>query len=155
MKIDRKFFFRAATILLLLLIAVLMFIVGRGHKVYFDNKVYSQDGVEFATPYKVEVYVKGNDVQKLYTRERGESVIKGQKLKVKLDITDKKGGSERTESYVIRIPYSLDGAVINLPALLNGLGEDKYLTEFVSLAITSEAKDEEVVLTDDFSMSGM
>ena len=40
----RKWIFRGCTLLAILLIAVLMFIVGRGHTVYFDNNERSDPG---------------------------------------------------------------------------------------------------------------
>ena len=40
----RKWIFRGCTLLAILLIAVLMFIVGRGHTVYIDNKTLEYNG---------------------------------------------------------------------------------------------------------------
>lgn len=48
-----------------------------------------------------------------------------------LEITEKKGGSETTQTYTIPLPKNMDGIIINLPAYLAGLGEDAYLTEFI------------------------
>lgn len=53
---------------------------------------------------------------KLYDRERGSATCIGQKFTVTLEITEKKGGSETTQTYTIPLPKNMDGIIINLPA---------------------------------------
>ena len=84
------FFFRLLAVVVLLVIAGAMFVVGRGHTVYFDNKTTEYNGQKVETPYKVEVYVNGEKVAKLYDNERGMADWMGQKF------TMRKGrGSEK------------------------------------------------------------
>lgn len=148
----RTLIIRVAVVVVLFAIAYAMTIVGRGHTIYFDNKKLELNGTTYDTPYKVEVYVGGERVAKLYDKERGSCTCVGQTLKVDLVITEKKGGDETTASYAIPIPRDLDGVVINLPGYLAGLDQADYLTEFVSLATPEETEE---TLTDEFGLEGM
>ena len=150
MKDKKRFFIRLATVLVLIGIAVLMYFLGRGHTVYFDNKKLEYDGVTYDTPYKVEVYVGGERVAKLYDKERGSSICIGANFKIELKVTQEKGGTETEETYSIKLPYDKDGLIVNLPGLMAGLPEDAWMSEFIS---TEEAQPEdEEVVTDEFSM---
>ena len=65
-QLDKKrILIRIAALLLVLLLAVLMFIIGRGHTVYFDNKVTEYNGKTYEGPYSIEVLVDGEKVAKL------------------------------------------------------------------------------------------
>ena len=150
MKDKKRFFIRLATVLVLIGIAVLMYFLGRGHTVYFDNKKLEYDGVTYDTPYKVEVYVDGERAAKLYDKERGSSICIGANFKMELKVTQEKGGTETEETYSIKLPYNKDGLIVNLPGLMAGLPEDAWMSEFIS---TEEAQPEdEEVVTDEFSM---
>ncbi len=127
----RRNLIRAAAVLLLLLIAGSMFYIGRGHTVYLDNKTMEFEGQTYATPYKVTVYVNGEQVAKLYDNERGKSICIGPKFTMELEITQTKGGSEETRTIALRLPQKLDGIILNLPALLAGLPEEAYMSEFI------------------------
>lgn len=150
MKDKKRFFIRLATVLVLIGIAVLMYFLGRGHTVYFDNKKLDYNGTTYDTPYKVEVYVGGERVAKLYDKERGSSICIGANFKMELKVTQEKGGTETEETYSIKLPYDKDGVIVNLPGLMAGLPEDAWMSEFIS---TEEAQPEdEEVVTDEFSM---
>lgn len=150
MKDKKRFFIRLATVLVLIGIAVLMYFLGRGHTVYFDNKKLDYNGTTYDTPYKVEVYVGGERVAKLYDKERGSSICIGANFKIELKVTQEKGGTETEETYSIKLPYDKDGLIVNLPGLMAGLPEDAWMSEFIS---TEEAQPEdEEVVTDEFSM---
>lgn len=141
---------RLAAVLLLVAIGVAMYFLGRGHTVYLDNKKLEHDGTLYDTPYKVEVYVDGERVAKLYDKERGSSICIGANFEMELVITEEKGGEETTESYAIKLPYDKDGLIVNLPGLRAGLSQDVYMTEFIS---TEEANPvEEEVVTDEFAV---
>lgn len=145
----RRFLFRAGAVLLLLLIAGLMFIIGRGHTIYLDNKTVEYNGQSYDSPYKVVVKVGGEQVAKLYAKERGKTINIGQKFSMDLEITETKGGSEETTSITLRLPYNMDGIIVNLPALLAGLPEDAYLSEFITVPV-DEVIEEPV--TDEFGL---
>lgn len=149
MKVNKTILCRIGIVLVLIIIAVIMIFIGRKHIIYLDNKTLDYDGGSVSALYKIEVSVKNNDTKKLYQRERGEITIMGQNTTLNLVITDKKGGKEREVSYHLHIPFSKDAVVINMPALLEGLDESVWMTDFVSLASSTTSADEEVVFSDD------
>ena len=149
---SRKWIFRIAALLIVIAVCVVMFIIGRGHTVYFDNVKIEYDGKTIEAPYKVDVTVKGEKVAKLREKERGMTDTMGQSFEMDLAVTDVKDGPTRTVHVGMGLPYGLDGIVINIPALLAGAPEDVYLSEFVSQAVETSSDDEEVVITDEFEM---
>lgn len=151
-KIDKTFWFRLGAIALLIVIAIIMLFIGRKHIVYVDNKTIEYEGSSYSAIYKVEVSARNNDKKKLYARERGELVMKGQGTTLHLVITEVKGGSEKSIDYKLNVPFGKDAVVINIPALLAGLPQSVWMTDFVSLATTSSSQEETVVLTDDFGI---
>lgn len=151
---NRRLIFQLAAVVVLIVIAYAMTIIGRGHTVYLDNKKLEYNGKTYDTPYKVVVFVDGEQVAKLYDRERGSATCIGQKFTVTLEITEKKGGSETTQTYTIPLPKNMDGIIINLPAYLAGLGEDAYLTEFIP-SPDAEIVEEDTPSGDDFGMDDM
>lgn len=154
MKNKKTFFARLATVLVLVAIAVLMYLLGRGHTVYVDNKKLDYEGTIYDTPYKVEVYVDGERVAKLYDKERGSATCIGPNFTMELVVTQEKGGDEEAAvSYTLKLPYSMDGIIINLPALMAGLPEEAYMSEFIS---TEEAEPaEEEVVIDEFGLDSI
>lgn len=140
MKNKRQFLFRAAALLIILAIAALMFVIGRGHTVYIDNKTMEYEGKTVDAFYKVRVNVRGEEVAKLSARDRGMTDVMGQKITMALEITDAKDAAPRSEEITLSIPYGMDGIVVNLPALLAGLPQEACMEEFV---VTSAAEEEE------------
>lgn len=147
----RMLLFRLGALAILVAIAAVMMIVGRGHTVYLDNKKLEYQGQEYKTPYKVVVLVKDEQVAKLYDRERGSATNIGQTFRMTLKITQEKGGDETVATYQVKLPYNMDGVIINLPGFLAGLPEEAYLSEFVS-AIPEEVEDEAPPSEDEFEM---
>ena len=129
MKEKRKLIFRVGALLLVLLIAAAMMVIGRGHTVYFDNKTMEYNGQSYEAFHKVEVYVKGERVAKLSKRARGMAETMGQKFSMTLEVTENKGDDPETYTVTLPLPYDMDGILINLPALLNGLDAEAYLSE--------------------------
>ena len=144
----RRLIYRIIALMVVLLIAAAMFVIGRGHTVYFDNKMPENVGSEVSVPYKIEVIVAGKSVAKLKSGERGMADTMGQSFKMQLFVTKEKGEDPQRLQVGLTLPYSMDGIIINLPALLSGLDESAYLSEFVYVPTEEEMKDEEVV-TDD------
>lgn len=148
----RQFLFRAVAIVLILILAVVMFIVGRGHTIYFDNVKAEYDGKEYDDFYKVTVIKDKEKVAKLAEDERGMADLMGQTLTMTLEITDEKGSEPHSHKVSMPIPYGMDGIVINVPELMAGLPAEAYMSEFVPIATEEEDTDEEVVI-DEFEMS--
>ncbi|MCE5235022.1 MAG: DUF6672 family protein [Clostridiaceae bacterium] len=150
MNAKRRFLFRAGAVAILLIIAGAMFFVGRGHTVYLDNKAIEINGQTYTAPYKVEVNVNGEQVAKLYDKERGKAICIGPKFTMTLAVTKDKGGSEEITTVTLRLPRNMDGITLNLPALLAELPEEAYLAEFVSAPVETEPVEE--IVTDDFGI---
>lgn len=150
MKNKRQLIFRIAALAIVLVIAAAMFVVGRGHTIYFDNKTLEYNGQEYKAFHKVKVIVDGKEVAKLSERDRGMADIMGQTLSMTLEITDEKNGTPHSHKVSMGVPYNMDGIIINIPALMAGQPEDAYLSEFVIVA--PEETEEEEINTDEFDM---
>lgn len=149
----RKILFRAGSVVILLAIAAVMMIIGRGHTIYIDNKTLEYEGETYAAYNKVTVYVNGEKTAKLAKRERGQATCMGQKFTMTLEIVKEKGDDPITKTYTIALPYSIDGIVINLPGYLEGLPEEAYMSEFVSLATEVDTgEDEEVPSSEEMTL---
>ena len=148
----RRLLFRLGTLLILLAIAACMMVVGRGHTVYLDNKTLEYNGQSYPALYKIEIEKDGEKVAKLSKRERGKATNIGQNFEITLHITREKKGAEETQVIQLKLPYSMDGIILNLPGYLEGLPEEAYLSEFISTAET-EPVEEETPAEDEFGIS--
>ena len=151
----RNFLFQGLLVLVLVAIGAVMMVIGRGHTVYFDNRSMEYNGTNYDSLYKIEVYLggsaEGEAVARLYDQERGMATHVGQSMTLTLVITPEDGGEEADPAtYTIDLPYNMDGIVINLPAYLEGLPEEAYLTEFVPLV--TEEPEEEIDLGGDMGL---
>ena len=154
MKDKRRLLFRVAAIVIILAIAAVMFVIGRGHTLYFDNKETAYNGQTVEPFYKVVVTVGDQQPAKLSKGDRGMGEVMGQKLSMTVEITDEEGASPHAHKVNMSVPYNMDGITINIPALMAGLPEDAYLSEFVIEVPDTGATDEEIV-TDEFDMGDM
>ena len=59
MKNKRRLIFRIAALAIVLVIAAVMFVIGRGHTMYFDNKEIEYKGQTIGSYYKVNVELNG------------------------------------------------------------------------------------------------
>ncbi|MBS6398199.1 MAG: hypothetical protein KH452_13795 [Clostridiales bacterium] len=148
----RTFLIRALAVLVLLVIAGIMLVIGRGHTIYFDNKTMEYNGTTVEALYKVEVTVKGERVAKLYERDRGMAPCMGQSFEMTLEVIEEKGGEASAYDISMAVPYNMDGIVLNIPALLEGLPEEAYQSEFVP--VITEEEEEEEIITDEFENMG-
>ena len=151
MKNKRQLLFRIAAIVIILAIAAVMFVIGRGHTIYFDNKETSYNGQIVEAFYKVTVTTGEEKPSKLSKGDRGMASIMGQTLSITLEITDAEGEQPHAHKVSMKVPYGMDGITINIPALMAGLPQDAYLSEFVIEVPDTGATDEEIV-TDEFDM---
>lgn len=155
MKVSKAFWYRLGSLALILIIAVLMFIVGRGHTLYVDNKTFETPAGTFEALYRTDVYVSesSDEMQQLSARERSAFKFMGQTATLNIEYRTVRNGEKKQAVYKLRVPYNLDGIVINVPALLAGQGPDIYMYEFVSVSDVAPAADAETVVTDEFSVT--
>ena len=150
----RKWIFRACTLAFLLIVAAVMFIIGRGHTVYIDNKTLEYNGQTAEAFQKVEVYVGEERLSKLAKRERTMSDVIGQSFSMRLIITKNKGDDPVEETVSISLPYNWDGIVVNVPAYLAGMPQEAWMTEFVPLATEVTETEEEGIPGEEDAMMG-
>lgn len=142
MKSKRRIVFCLLLVLVLVGVAACMMVIGRGHTVYFDNKTLEDyQGQEYKSAERIVVNIKGEEVAKLAKRERGMATWIGQNFKMVLEVTWKKGEDAEVHEIDLKLPYDMDGIIINLPAVLAGLPEDAWLSEFIP-AVTEEPEEE-------------
>ncbi len=147
----KKWIVRACTVLVLLVTAAVMFVIGRGHTVYFDNKTAEYEGTEYAAFQRVNVTVNGERVAKLSKRDRGMATWIGQHFSMELEITANKGDEPQIVPVSFRLPFGMDGIVVNLPELVAGLPQEVWQSEFIPVA-TAVEEDEEVIIEDDMGL---
>ena len=140
MKQKRKLLFRTAALLSVLLLSAAMMVIGRGHTVYFDNKTMEYNGQTLEAFHRVDVYVNGERAARLGKRDRGMAETMGQKFQMTLEVTEEKGKEPDTYNVTLNLPYDMDGILINIPALLNGLTEDAFLSE-LEIAVPEETEE--------------
>ncbi len=151
MKGKRQFFFRLGAVLILIVIAAVMMIIGRGHSVYFDNKTIEVNGEQLTAFQRAEIYVDGVRAARLSKKERGQVSCMGQSLTFSAEITKNKGDDPVHYGFKIRLPYGVDGIIVNLPAFLAEQPEEVWRTEFVPQPVSEEPDDEDLP-TDEFEI---
>ena len=148
---NRSLIFKIGTLAVILGIAACMFVIGRGHTVYFDAKPIEYNGETLEPGYRTAVFINGERVARLSAGDRGMGTWLGQNFKMTVEVTPEKGADAVPHEISLKLPYNMDGIVLNLPALLAGAPEEVYLSEFVSLAVETSSTEEEIV-TDEFSL---
>ena len=151
----RSLMIKIGTALVLIGICVWMFIVGRGHSVYFDNKTLEYNGETYPALYSIGIKVGDQDLGSYREKERGMAECMGQNINFHLEVRQEKGGEKTPYDFSQNLPYNLDGIVINLPGLLAGLPEEAYMSEFVSMAVQVEDSADEEIVTDEFELGDL
>ena len=139
----RKWIFRSCTLLVVLLIAALMFVVGRGHTVYIDNKTLEYNGETYNALQKVEVWVNGERLSKLSKRDRTMTTTIGNNFQMKLINTVNKGDEPTEVTVNLSLPYGWDGILVNIPGYLANLPQEAWMTEFIIEPTPPEEGEEE------------
>ena len=154
MKNRRRFFFRLGAIVLLAAIAACMMVIGRGHTVYIDNKSLEYEGETYAPYYRATVYVNGERVSKLQPKERASATNIGQSFSMTLELIKDKDGETETVDIALKLPYNMDGIIVNIPGYMAGLPQDAWMSEFVSTPTAAEMQDEEIPTEEEDVLAG-
>ena len=139
----RKWIFRGCTLLAILLITALMYIVGRGHTVYIDNKTLEYNGESYGALQKCEVWVNGERLSKLSKRDRTMTTTIGNNFQMKLINTVNKGDEPTEVTVNLSLPYGWDGILVNIPGYLANLPREAWMTEFIIEPTPPEEGEEE------------
>ena len=154
MKNTRRLLFRAGAILLLIAIAACMMVIGRGHTVYVDNKTLEYNGETYAPYYRATVYVNGERLSKLQPKERTSATNIGQSFSMTLELIKEKGQDAETVEISLKLPYSMDGVIVNIPGYMAGLPEEAWMTEFISTPTEAEMQDEAIPTEEEDVLAG-
>lgn len=154
MKVKRQTLFIAGAILLLIGIAAWMMVIGRGHIIYVDNKTIEYNGTEYKAYSLVGVTEKRNPYQEAFARDRIQLKVVGQNLKIDYEASKKSSSIPEEGVLKVKIPYSWDAVVINLPAYFAGLPQEVWFTEFVQAPSVDLSSSSEEIVLDEFSTSG-
>ena len=128
-----SFFVRLAVIVLIILLAVFLYHFGKQHTVYVDNRTIEIDGVSYRALEWAEVSVDGGESQEYSPRTRREATVQRQKHTIHVIYEDEDFNQFEIEQEFTG-PVNETQVVLSLPALVAGLSEDQYLTEFVPMA---------------------
>ena len=150
----RRLFFRLGAIALLVVIAACMMVIGRGHTVYVDNKSLDYNGETYKPYYRATVYVNGERLSKLQPKERTSATNIGQSFSMTLELIKEKGQDAETVDISLKLPYSMDGIIVNIPGYMAGLPEEAWMTEFVSTPTEAEMQDEEIPTEEEDVLAG-
>lgn len=150
----RRLLFRLGAVAILIAIAACMMVIGRGHTVYIDNKTLEYNGETYKTPYRVNVYVGEERIAKLSARERGMTTNIGQNFKMTLGVIKEKGNDEEMIDVALKLPYNMDGIIINIPGYLANLPQEAWMSEFISTPTEAEMQDEQIPTDEDDILAG-
>lgn len=151
----RQLLMQLAALAVCIALGAAMMVIGRGHTVYLDNKTLEDyQGQTYKAAHKIVVTVDGKELTKLGPRERGMSPCIGQSFEMSLEITQEKGGEPETKVIQLDLPYSIDGIIVNLPALLAGLPEEAWMSEFIPAPEPEEPDEETPGEGDEFDIGG-
>ena len=140
----RRILFTALFALIIAAICVVCLLFGRGHTVYLDNK--ATDNGKYNYYDSIKVFYKGEKISSIGPRERAAMPHIGQSLTINVEYRQTSNSSKQEAELDIKLPYNMDGVIINLPALIEGASEDEYISEFVSTVVIA---DDEPATTED------
>ena len=138
----RRLLFRIGAVLVLIAIAACMMVIGRGHTIYIDNKTLEYEGKSYSSLYRAVVYDDGKKLTTLNARERGMTTNIGQNFSVNVGIMEEKGQDEKPVVISFKLPYNMDGIIVNIPGYLAGLPQEAWMSEFVSVPSEAEMQEE-------------
>jgi hypothetical protein len=70
------------------------------------------------------------------------------------ELIKEKGGETETVDIALKLPYNMDGIIVNIPGYMAGLPEEAWMTEFVSVPTEAEMQDEEIPTEEEDVLAG-
>ena len=128
-----SFYVRLGVIVVVILLAVFLYCFGKQHTVYIDNRTMEIDGVSYRALDWAEVSIDGMDAAEYSPRTRREATVMRQKHTIHVIYEDEDFNQFEVEGE-FSIPLNETRVVLSLPAFVAGLGEDKFITEFIPMA---------------------
>lgn len=128
-----SFFVRLAVIVVIILLAVFLYHYGMQHTVYVDNRTIEIDGQSYRALDWAMVSVDNGESQEYSPRTRREETVMRQKHTIHVVYEDDDFNEIEFDAE-FTLPVNKKQIVLSLPALLAGLDQSQYLTEFVPMA---------------------
>lgn len=128
-----SFYVRLGVIVVVILLAVFLYHYGKQHTVYVDNRTIEIDGQSYKALDWAEVSVDGHDSKEYSPRTRREETVQRQKHTIHVIWEDEDFNQFEMEAE-FRVPLNETQVVLSLPALVAGLSEEEYITEFIPMA---------------------
>ncbi len=128
-----SFYVRLGLIVLVILLAVFLYHFGMQHTIYVDNRTIEIDGESYRALDWAMVSVDGSESQEYSPRTRREEVVMRQKHTIHVVYEDDDFNEVEFDAS-FTLPVNEKQIVLSLPALLAGLDQSQYLTEFVPMA---------------------
>ena len=129
----RSILIRIAALVVLIVIAIVMMRIGRGHTVLYENGSFEYDGKSYEGYYKITAYDGDEKIGSMASKPRAERAMTtniGQSCSAMFEVIKEKGDEPVYYEANFKLPYGMDGILINVPAYLEGLSSDAYLSEF-------------------------
>lgn len=134
-KPNKTFYIRLVAIIIVILVAIWMYVIGKQHNIYIDNKDYGS--------YKafswVDVSVDKQEPLGLAKRDRDVFTVVNQTHKFKVE------ANGETKEIKLKLPLEMKNVIINLPAFMAGLDQDEWMSEFIIENVTVQSGDEAIV----------
>lgn len=111
----RKLIVRSSIGLVYVVLAITMFVTGRSHTIFIDNRG-AEDGSYNAIK-SMTVTVNHNKPSEFMKGDRDKFTIKGQKLKIKVESFDGKIDG----TYTLKVPLKEDSMIVSVPKLVSGI----------------------------------
>ena len=141
----RSFILRAAAIAALAALSAALFVVGKGHTVYFDTRAATIDGAQYKAPDMTAVSIDGGEVEEMGRAERAIRLVVGARHTV---LAESLSGDDAKAERELRLPLAWSDVIISIPALLAGLPDDKVVLPYVSLERVSGPVEQTIMQTD-------
>ena len=146
----RALLFRLGAVLVLIAVAACMMVIGRGHTIYLDNKTLEYEGTECKAYYRATLYgPDGEKISRLNARERGMTTNIGQSFSMTVGIIEQKDADEVMQTIALKLPYNMDGIIVNIPGYLAGLPQEAWMSEFVATPSEAELEEDAAAEGDD------
>ena len=71
-----------------------------------------------------------------------------------LGVIKEKGNDEEMIDVALKLPYNMDGIIINIPGYLANLPQEAWMSEFISTPTEAEMQDEQVPTDEDDILAG-
>lgn len=111
-------------LVVIIIVSVLLFITGRQHNIYIENKTVS----EYAAVKDIKYSLDGEKEKKIKPNKRKAEVVKGRSHKLLVEFKDDSGVSQKIEKkFELK---ATEDVIIYLPILVND--RNNWIEEFVT-----------------------